>query len=114
MRRRLTPSVGRGASIGSPRSGVAGTGIESLEASDGAIECTDVSKRSSYKELFLVCLVDRELWCPCRPPRFLGFLFISKAKNHRTTSIYIRKSEKGETKRDDVQMKNASLNPPKR
>ena len=77
---RLTPSVGRAASIGSPHSGVAGTGIESIEASDGAIECTDVSKRSSYKALFLVCLVDRGLWCPCRPPRYLGCLFISKAK----------------------------------
>ena len=63
-------------------------GIESIEASDGAIEC-NVSKRSSYKELFLVCLVDRRLGCPCRPPLFLGCLFISKAKNHRTSSIYI-------------------------
>ena len=67
-----------------------GTGIESIEASDGAMECTDVSKRSSYKELFLVCLVDRRLWCPCHPPLFLGCLFIYKAKkNHRTASIYV-------------------------
>ena len=59
LRRRLTISMGRGASIGSPCANVARAGIESLEASDGAIECTDVSKRSSYKALFLVCLVAR-------------------------------------------------------
>ena len=97
---------------------MAGTGIESIEASDGAIECTDVSKRSSYKELFLVCLVDRGLWCPCRSSWFLGCLFIFKAKKNTEHQvyvyIYIRKSEKGETKGDDVQMKNASLNPSKR
>ena len=68
---------------------MAGTGIESIEASDGAIECTDLSKRSSYKALFLVCLVGRRLWCPCRRPRFLGCVFISKAKNHKKASIYI-------------------------
>ena len=81
-------------SIGSHRPGVAIAGRESLEASDGAL---DEANRSSYKGLFLECLAGR--W-PCRPPpRFLLFLFISKAKNHRTTSIYIRMSEKGETKR---------------
>ena len=53
----LTTSVGRWASIGSPRAGVARAGIESLEAFDGAIERMNVSKRSSYKALFLVCLV---------------------------------------------------------
>ena len=58
MRRRLTILAGRGASIGSPRLGVARAGIRSLEASDGAIDGTDVSNRSSYKGLFLVCLVD--------------------------------------------------------
>ena len=79
---------------------MARVGIESIEASDGAIECTDVSKRSSYKELFLVCLMGRGLWCPCRPPRFLGCLFISKAKKSQNNKyIYIRKLEKGETKR---------------
>ena len=36
----------------------------------------------------------------CRPPRFLGCLFISKAKNSQNSKyIYIRKLEKGETKR---------------
>ena len=44
-------------SIGSPHPGVAMAGIESLEASDAAVECVDVAKRSSYKALFLVCLV---------------------------------------------------------
>ena len=29
-----------------------------LEVSDGALECTNVSKRSSYKGLFFVCLMD--------------------------------------------------------
>ena len=33
-------------------------GIGSLEASDGAIDGADVSNRSSYNGLFLVCLVD--------------------------------------------------------
>ena len=51
--------MGRGASIDSPHAGVARAGIESIEASEGAIEYTDVSKRSSYKALFLVCLVGR-------------------------------------------------------
>ena len=49
-------SAGRGASIGSPRPGVAIAGRESLEASDGAL---DEANRSSYKGLFLVCLVGR-------------------------------------------------------
>ena len=44
-------------SIGSPHVGVARAGIGALEVSHGALECTDVSKRSSYKALFLVCLV---------------------------------------------------------
>ena len=44
-------------SIDSPRPDVVMTGIKSLEASDGALECADVSKRSSYKALFLVCLM---------------------------------------------------------
>ena len=70
---------------------MAGTGIESIEASDGAMECTDVSKRSSYKELFLVCLVDRRLWCPCRHPLFLGCLFISIAKKITEQQVYIYK-----------------------
>ena len=71
---------------------MAGAGIESIEAFDGAMECTDVSKRSSYNELFLVCLVDRGLWCPCRPPQFLGCLFISKAqKSQNNKYIYIYK-----------------------
>ena len=47
------------ASIGSPHPGMAIASIGSLEASDGALECVDVSKRSSYKALFLVCLVAR-------------------------------------------------------
>ena len=46
-------------SIGSPRPGVAMAGIESLEASDGALECANVAKRSSHKALFLVFLVGR-------------------------------------------------------
>ena len=46
-------------SIGSPRLGVARAGRESIEASDGALECVDVAKRSSYKALFLVCLMGR-------------------------------------------------------
>ena len=46
-------------SISSPHPGVAMAGMESLEASDGALECADVAKRSSYKVLFLVCLVGR-------------------------------------------------------
>ena len=46
-------------SIGSPCPSVAMAGRESLEASDGALECADVAKRSSYKALFLVCLVGR-------------------------------------------------------
>ena len=48
----------RGAPIGSPRPGVARAGIGALEASDGARDGADVSNRSSYKGLFLVCLVD--------------------------------------------------------
>ena len=32
-------------------------GIESLEAFDGALGCADVAKRSSYKAMFLICLV---------------------------------------------------------
>ena len=55
MRHRLTISVGIGVSIGSPHAGVARPGIESLVAFDGAIKCTVVSKRSSYKALFRVC-----------------------------------------------------------
>ena len=66
-------------------------GRESLEASDGALECVDVAKRSSYKALFLVCLVGHGLWCPCRPPRFLGCLFISKAKNIIEQQVYLYK-----------------------
>ena len=93
---------------------MAGTGIESIEASDGAMECTDVSKRSSYKELFLVCLVDRRLWCPCRPPLFLGCLFISKAKRSRNSKYIYKKIRKERDEKDDVQMRNASLNPPQR
>ena len=50
--------MGRGASIGSPRVGVARDSIGALEVFDGALECMDVSKMSSYKGLFLVCLVD--------------------------------------------------------
>ena len=45
-------------SIGSPCTGVARAGIGELEVSDGALESTNVSKRSSYKGLFLVCLMD--------------------------------------------------------
>ena len=58
LRRRLTISVGRGASISSPCADVARAGIGALEVSDGDLECTNVSKRSSYKGLFLVCLMD--------------------------------------------------------
>ena len=83
-------------SIGSPRPGVAMAGRESLEAYDGALKCMDVAKRSSYKALFLVCLVGRRFWCPCLPPRFLGCLFISNPKRSQNSKdIYIRKSEKG-------------------
>ena len=48
----------RGASIGYSCVVVARACIEALEASDGAIAGVDVSNRSSYKGLFLVCLVD--------------------------------------------------------
>ena len=44
--------------IGSPRAGVTRANIGALEASDGAIDGADVLNRSSYKGLFLVCLVD--------------------------------------------------------
>ena len=81
--------MGRGASIGSPCPGVAMAGIESLEASDGALECVDGAKRSSYKALFLVWLVGRGLWCPFHPPRFLGCLFISKSKKITKQQVYI-------------------------
>ena len=44
--------------IGSPHAGVARAAMGALEVSNGALECRDVSKRSSYKGLFLVCLMD--------------------------------------------------------
>ena len=51
-------SMERGASIGSPCVSVARAGTGALEVSDGALECIDVSKRSSYKGLFLVCIMN--------------------------------------------------------
>ena len=50
--------MGRGASIDSPHAGVARPGTGALDVFDGALECTDVSKRSSYKGLFFVGLMD--------------------------------------------------------
>ena len=66
--------------------------MELLEASNGALESADVVKRSSYKALFIVCLLGSGFRCPCRPPRFLGCLFISiskRSKNIEYINIYI-------------------------
>ena len=67
---------------------------ELLEAFDGALECVDVAKRSSYKALFLVCLVSHGKWYPYRPPWFLGCLFISKAKKITEHQVYINNKVK--------------------
>ena len=75
--------------MGSPCPSVAMAGRESIEAFDGALECVDVAKRSSYKALFLVCLVGHRFSSPCRPPWFLGCLFISKAKKLTEQQVYI-------------------------
>ena len=62
-------------------------GRDSLEASDGAL---DEASKSSYKGLFLVCLAG--CWPYRPPPRFLLFLFISKAKKIIEQQVYIYKN----------------------
>ena len=87
--------MGRWVSISSSHAGVARAGIGALEVFDGALECADVSKRSSYKMLLLVCLVHLWFFCPYRLPRFLGFLFIDISKRSHKYKYIFKQVRKG-------------------